>query len=210
MSRLQKHEFQWEDESFEKLYEKYPRCKSALGWWCSINHSDAFNISRNKYLKEFIIENPPQFKISSLCCNYAKKKVYKKCIKDGNYDLDIVGIRKSEGGLRSVMYKNCFTEHMNDCDEYRPLFWYKNCDKEDYENNYYIEHSKCYTEYGLKRTGCAGCPFGRDFENELKIIETYEPKLFKVVNNIFKESYEYTRKYREFCKTKNKELKNKK
>ena len=53
--------------------------------------------------------------------------------------------------------------------------------------------------YGLKRTGCAGCPFGRDFEFELQVIEKYEPKLFKAVNNIFGQSYEYTRAYRSFC-----------
>jgi len=41
---------------------------------------------------------------------------------------------------------------------------------------------------------------GRDFEQELKVIETYEPKLYKAVNNIFGDSYEYTRKYREFVK----------
>ena len=60
---------------------------------------------------------------------------------------------------------------------------------------------KCYTEYGLKRTGCCGCPYGRDFEDELKIIQEYEPKLYKAVKNIFKDSYKYTRKYMEFRKT---------
>ena len=40
----------------------------------------------------------------------------------------------------------------------------------------------------------------RDFEYELEVIRKYEPKLFKAVNHIFGESYEYTRKYREFCK----------
>lgn len=68
------------------------------------------------------------------------------------------------------------------------------------EKHYGIVHSKCYTEYGLERTGCAGCPYGRDFEQELKIIQKCEPKLFVAVNNIFGGSYEYTRKYREFCK----------
>ena len=52
----------------------------------------------------------------------------------------------------------------------------------------------------MKRTGCAGCPFGRDFEYELEVIQKYEPRLYKAVNNIFGESYEYTRRYREFCK----------
>lgn len=50
----------------------------------------------------------------------------------------------------------------------------------------------------MKRTGCAGCPFGRDFENELTVIQTYEPRLSIAVNNIFKDSYEYTRAYKKF------------
>ena len=115
-----------------------------------------------------------------------------------------MGIRKAEGGARSTAYKSCFDENDSGCDNYRPLFWYKDSDKIDYENAYGIEHSKCYTEYGLKRTGCAGCPFGRDFENELEVIQKYEPKLYKAVNFIFGDSYEYTRKYREFVKKMNK------
>jgi hypothetical protein len=63
-------------------------------------------------------------------------------------------------------------------------------------------HSKCYSEYGLKRTGCSGCPLGRNFEEELLAIEKYEPKFFKAAIGVFSESYDYTRKYREFLKTK--------
>lgn len=45
-----------------------------------------------------------------------------------------------------------------------------------------------------------GCPYGKDFEKELEIVQKYEPKLYKACMNIFGESYEYTRKYREFQK----------
>lgn len=50
----------------------------------------------------------------------------------------------------------------------------------------------------MKRTGCAGCPFGQRFEDELRVIEEYEPKLFNIVNNVFGESYDYMRRYKEF------------
>ena len=102
-------------------------------------------------------------------------------------------------GARVTAYKSCFTEE-DDCDNYRPLFWYKDSDKDEYMDTYAIENSKCYTEYGLLRTGCAGCPYGRDFEIELEVIKQYEPKLYKAVNYIFGDSYEYTRRYREFRK----------
>lgn len=197
---LQRHNFKFEDKSFEELYEEYPKCKSYLEWWCNMNKSDNFNIKRNKWLKEFLILYPPQFKISNKCCQYAKKDVGKKIIKEYDFDLDIIGVRKAEKGNRATAYKSCFDENGDGYDNYRPLFWYTNSDKDDYESHYGIKHSKCYTEYGLERTGCAGCPFGRDFEKELEIIQKYEPKLFVAVNNIFGDSYEYTRKYREFCR----------
>lgn len=210
IQRLQRHNFQWEDEPFDVLYKRYPNCKIALRWWCNgfeneeeTGRISRFNIAYNKWLKEFMLSNPPTFKISNKCCTYAKKNVSHKLLKEGKYDLNCVGIRRSEGGARATAYTDCFDENESGHDNYRPLFWYKDSDKEEYDEHNQIVHSKCYTEYGLSRTGCAGCPFGRGFEDELKVIEKYEPKLFVAVNNIFGDSYEYTRKYREFCKMKN-------
>ncbi len=224
MNRLQKHSFKWEDEAIDVLIPRYCKwnekkqkwigCVSALEWWCgSKGSSSKFNITQNKWLKEFIIENPPTFRISNICCKYAKKDVAHKLLVDFGYNLNIVGIRKAEGGSRSSAYKSCFDEtgksKKHTYDNYRPLFWYKNSDKEEYDRHYKITHSRCYTAYGLKRTGCCCCPYGRDFEYELKITKEYEPKLFIAVNNIFGDSYEYTRKYKEFCKEMDGERRNK-
>lgn len=201
IERLQRHNFKWEDKSFEELYEEYPKCKAALRWWCNkFGEGSKFNIIYNKGLKEFIILNPPKFKISPKCCKYAKKDPVHNFIKENDFDLNCYGVRKAEGGARSTAYKNCFTNNAekNDIDEYRPIFWYKESTKRVYEEHFEIKHSKCYREYGLKRTGCAGCPYNKDFEEELKIIDKYEPRLFKAVNTIFKDSYEYTRRYQEF------------
>lgn len=199
LMRLQKHGFYWECSEFDMLYQKYPKCKSALQWWCNTNLTDNFNIRRNKNLKEFIIQNNPTFKISNKCCEYAKKNLLHNLLEKEEYDLNIFGVRKVENGIRAVAYKSCFDEGEK-FDSYRPLFWYKDSDKIEYEIAYGVTHSKCYTEYGLKRTGCVGCPYGRDFENELEVIKKYEPKLYKAVINIFGESYDYTRKYRKFIK----------
>lgn len=234
IGRLQKYGFKWEDKSFDELLVKYcvevteseavtnekikkgiakykdrywKGCFSALEWWCNTKKSKRMSIAQNKWLKEFLIAYPLVFKISNKCCKGAKKDVSHKVLKEGVYDLNIVGIRKAEGGARATAYKNCFDNNDGSCDNYRPLFFYKNDTKTVYEDHYDICHSRCYTEYGLKRTGCAGCPFGRDFEFELEAIQKYEPKLFAAVNYIFGKSYEYTRKYREFVKMKNEETK---
>lgn len=207
MYRLIKHNFTWEDKPFDELYQKYPKCKIALSWWTNNHKSDQFNIRKNKYLKEFIVSNHPKFMISNKCCYYAKKKLIHDLIKNNKYDLNIFGIRRAEGGARATAYKSCFDES-DDCDNYRPLFWYKDIDKQDYIKSYDIEHSKCYTEYDLLRTGCAGCPYGKNFEFELEVIQKYEPKLYKAVNHIFGDSYEYTRKYAEFRKQQEKAIRN--
>lgn len=201
IGRLQRHNFKWEDEPFNVLYERYPNCKGALRWWCNdFGENSSFNISKHKYLKEFMIANPPDFLISSKCCTHAKKNPSKKFAKDINCDAVFLGLRQAEGGIRSTVFKNCFTPG-EDHDNYRPIFFYTDEDKEKYEECFGVTHSRCYTEYGLTRTGCAGCPFGSRFETELEVIEKYEPKLFKAINNIFGKSYEYTRRYREFKAT---------
>ena len=196
--RLQHHNFKWEDKTFEELYKEYPRCKSALEWWCNKKKSNKHNICNNKWLKEFLIANPPTFKISNKCCDKAKKDISHKILKDGKYDLNIVGVRKAEGGVRATAYKNCYTNDGEDIDEYRPVFWYTNDEKRCYEQHYGIVHSRCYSQYGLKRTGCVGCPFGRTLEQELDAFKVHEPQLHKAVCNVFYESYEYTRQYRNF------------
>ncbi len=199
IQRLQKHNFKWEDKPFEELYKEYPKCKVGLRWWCNLwGENSKFNIAYNKGLKEFMIQNPPTFKISHRCCDYAKKSILHTYLDSGIYDLNIYGVRRAEGGARSSAYKSCFSTNCNKTDEYRPIWWYKNEDKCLYENIFNIQHSKCYTEYGLCRTGCAGCPFGKDFEEELLTMQKFEPLLFNAANNIFKDSYEYTRKYIEF------------
>ena len=197
ISRLQRHGFTWEDKPFQELYAECPKCRAALRWWCNdFGENSRFNIDYYPYLKQYMIENPPDFLISNKCCNYAKKYVAKEAAKDEECDLVMIGVRKAEGGARSTIYKSCFSDATTGkAANFRPLFWFTNADKEEYENIFNVTHSECYTKYGLKRTGCAGCPFGKDFEKELEIIKEFEPKLYTAVNNIFGKSYEYTRNY---------------
>ena len=207
ISRLQAHNFDWKDEPFEVAIKRFPKCKSALRWFNN-NYGDGkyeysrFNISSQKYLREFLIAHPPTFRISDACCKGAKKDVSKKYIKDHNVDLMLVGVRKAEGGVRAAAYSNCFSNEGKyaSCNQYRPLFWFSDADRKEYEELFNIRHSKCYTQYGFKRTGCACCPYGRNFEEELKVLEHHEPNLCKAVKNIFHDSYEYTRQYHEFRK----------
>lgn len=202
--RLQRHGFQWEDEPFEVLLAKYPRCKAALRWWCNAwpakdnGEESNFNISYIPWLKEFMIENPPDFKISAKCCHYGKKEPVRKFMEAGDFDLNCTGVRKAEGGARATVYSTCYTKAMSGPDQYRPLFWFTDADKVEYDQHYGVTHSDCYKVWGMTRTGCAGCPFGKDFEKELQLAQTYEPKFYKAMVKVFGASYDYTRRFLEF------------
>lgn len=206
ISNMQKKDFTWQDMPFEKAVEALNKGRGGVylaKWWTNSSYptsekfkSSMWDINRNKGLKEFLIENPPQFRVSNQCCVFAKKATSKKWAKENDIGLSIIGVRKAEGGVRAGVYKNCYTagEHA----QYRPLFWYKDKDIAEYSKIFKIRHSDCYEVYGLKRTGCVGCPYNIKILEELEIIKKYEPKLYKVCNFVFGDAYEYTRQYRQF------------
>lgn len=193
---LQMHGFQYEDMDFESLQKKYQHCIGPLRWWCNAGESRQYNIEFNKYLKEFIMQYPPNFKISDKCCVYAKKKTSKSIEKP--YDLKILGLRKCEGGVRSGSISSCYTESNTGIDLFRPIWWFSDADKSEYEQIFDIQHSECYTKYGFVRTGCAGCPFNMNVFDDLDAVKQYEPNFYSAANNVFRKSYEYTKMYREY------------
>lgn len=201
IERLQRHGFRWEDEPYEVLLERYPKCKTSLKWWTNGWTNDDkpgyFDIGRFAWLKEFMIENPPWFPISNRCCAHTKKYVARRANKELGVDLECIGVRRAEGGIRGVL-NSCFTSHEDKADTYRPLLWWSDADKAAYERMFDIHHSDCYTVWGFQRTGCVGCPFNKYAEGELDIAAQYEPGLAKAARHIFKDSYEYTRMYRDF------------
>ena len=200
---FQKHNFDWKDEDFQTLLGKYSKASSSVRWWCNEYHlkngegAERWNISAIKFLKEFMIQNPPQFNVSAKCCKYAKKKTAAEYEK--GRELCVMGIRQAEGGVRSIKYKNCFSERKDNISQYRPLFWYRDNDVKEYSKIFEIRHSDCYEVWRLKRTGCVGCPLAGNLIHELEIIEQYEPKLARACKAVFKESYEYTLKFRRFA-----------
>lgn len=202
IERLQKYDFKWEDKPFEELYEEYPKCKSALRWWCNKwgtpEKVSQFDIGYIRGMKEFLVTHPPTFPISSKCCHYAKKEPAKRFMDSVNSDLNCTGVRRAEGGMRAARFSSCYTQAFAGADQYRPLFWFTDADKATYDEHYGLKHSDCYEVWGMKRTGCAGCPFGRNFEEELRLAEIYEPKFHKAMLKVFGPSYEYRRKFEEF------------
>ena len=170
IERLQRHGFHWEDDPLDVLLKRYPKCRSSLRWWKNDFTSNPdvptrFDISRRRYLKEFLMEHPPTFPISPKCCTYAKKNTAKKSLK--GFDLNVIGVRRAEGGVRSLG-QQCYVSASKKLltATYRPLFWFASSDRKFYEEAFGIRHSECYEVWGFKRTGCVGCPFNMKLERE--------------------------------------------
>jgi len=190
----------------KELKERYPGCEQVINFLCCCNSKGEprpniqLVINSSKYMKDFISEYPPDFQISAKCCDYCKKAPAHKCQKD--YEMIITGERRDEGGMRSVPRKDnttmCFTETATGQYRLRPLYYVSDKDKQWYKETYNIKYSDAYEVYGLKRTGCCGCPISYRAVDDLKLIGKYEPNLEKAAWNVFGKSYEYRQKYNEY------------
>lgn len=187
----------------KELKERYPGCESLLNFLCCCNSEGEprpniqLVINSSKYMRDFISECPPDFKISARCCDYCKKQVAHQIQKD--YDMVITGERRDEGGMRSVPRKDnttlCFTETESGQYRLRPLYYVSDADKAWYKAHYGLRYSDAYEVYGLTRTGCCGCPISYKAVEDLELIRPYEPTLVKAAWNVFGKSYEYRQQY---------------
>lgn len=190
----------------QELRERYPKCESLINFLCCCNKDGEprpniqLVINSSKYMKDFISEYPPDFKISAKCCDYCKKQIAHSVQK--NYEMIITGERRDEGGMRSVPRSDntslCFTETASGQYRLRPLYYVSDKDKAWYKETYGIRYSDAYEVYGLTRTGCCGCPISYKAVEDLKAIEPYEPNVVKAAWNIFGDSYRYRAKYNEY------------
>ena len=187
----------------QELRERYPKCESVINFLCCCNSKGEprpniqLVINSSRYMRDFIGECPPDFKISAKCCDYCKKQLAHRVQK--SYDMIITGERRDEGGMRSVPRKDntalCFTENSDGQYRFRPLYYVSDADKAWYKDYYGIRYSDAYEVYGLTRTGCCGCPISYKAVEDLEKIRPYEPQVVKAAWNIFGKSYEYRQKY---------------
>lgn len=190
----------------EELRQRYPHCESTINFLCCCNAKGEprpniqLVINSSKYMRDFIKEHPPDFQISARCCDYCKKQLAHRVQK--GYEMVITGERRDEGGMRSVPRADnttlCFTKTADGTFRLRPLYYVTDKDKEWYRQTWGIRYSDAYEVYGMKRTGCCGCPISYRATEDLELIRPYEPNLVKAAWNVFGDSYRYRKKYVEY------------
>lgn len=135
-------------------------------------------------------------KVSARCCNKSKKEPIKKFMRLNGIELNVTGERKAEGGQRATQHKSCFEEHKDGIHKYMPLWWWSDQVKAAFKDAEAIQYSDCYEVYGMKRTGCCGCPFSLNVADDLKAMFEHEPRLFTACMNVFGQAYELTDRFK--------------
>ena len=143
----------------------------------------------------------PDFPINvgSKCCTYLKKKPFEKYAKQNELTGTIIGLRMDEGGARllntqrrileSGKQKICTAIDKKGHIKKTPIIDWTDKDVEEFIKEYNVPLSRAYTEYGLDRTGCMGCPFSEKIATNLWILHEFEPNRYKASMHWLKDVY---------------------
>lgn len=129
-------------------------------------------------------------KISDKCCLKLKKDPQKRWAKENKKSIVITGIKREEKGQREKA--NCLSNHNTHFNPLVPI-------SEEFENEFIKRNNikLCklyYPPYNFKRTGCKGCPFNLNLQQDLKIMEQLLPSERKQCDLIWHKVYvEYKR-----------------
>lgn len=119
-------------------------------------------------------------KVSNKCCYYNKELPMMRYEKQTGKKA-IIGVRGDESNTRKAKYTSCLRANGN----FTPLYDFSDLLIDTIYEAYGIEEPSCYIY--LQRTGCAGCPYGRNCETELSLLPELQRK---AVVRYFKESYD--------------------
>lgn len=136
-----------------------------------------------------------KIKCSDNCCRKMKKEPIHKWEKENHRTIAITGMRNSEGGERASIKGCILTDKNGKLKRFHPLIKVDDRWEDWFIQTKNIQLCKLYGEpYNFKRTGCKGCPFSLDLQEQLEIMELYLPNERRQCEIIWKPIYEEYRR----------------
>lgn len=133
-------------------------------------------------------------KVSPFCCRELKKNPAQKWAKENNKSIVITGMRKEEGGQR-INLSCILTDKKGKIVKFHPLAIVSDEWEDWFIKQYKIKLCKLYySPFNFKRTGCRGCPFSLDLQEQLSIMEQYLPSERNQCEMIWKKVYDEYRR----------------
>lgn len=170
-------------------YKKGSRCSSV------INYKTLQGKTKFACPKKLLYQYEEKFtlNISDRCCYELKKKPIKQYQKESGKTIAMTGMKRTEGGPRVML--SCTVFSKDKLLKFHPLAIVTDEWEDWFINKYNIKLCDLYYQpYNFARTGCKGCPFALDLQEQLLIMEKYLPNEAKQCETIWKPIYDEYRR----------------
>lgn len=136
-----------------------------------------------------------KIKVSDQCCLRLKKEPAKRWEKENGRPIAITGMRREEGGERASIKGCILTDNNGKVRRFHPLLVIGDEWEDWFVRERKIQLCKLYyPPFNFKRTGCKGCPFSLDLQEQLSVMERYLPNERNQCEAIWKPIYEEYRR----------------
>lgn len=174
-----------------KGFEGYKSVRAYVGLEKTLNGRDVYRPCPKKLKHQFTSEYT--LKISVLCCVRMKEEPLDKWRLENNKPYQIIGIMKAEGGRR--IRSTCLAFSGKKLKAFQPLVPITKAWEDWFIQEYNIKVCDIYNPpYNFFRTGCKGCPFAINLQQELDTLEKYFPAERKQCEYIWKPVYDEYRR----------------
>lgn len=138
-------------------------------------------------------EGKSKLLISDKCCLRLKEQLLENYAKQHGKTIHLLGIRIEEGGRRSIN-KGCLSGN-KDKITFTPLKVITDEFEEEFVKRYNVPICELYyPPYNFKRTGCKGCPFIENMQEQLNTLYKLFPNEYKQCLHLWRPVYdEYIR-----------------
>lgn len=134
-------------------------------------------------------------KVSDRCCYKMKKEPVHKWERENHKPIAITGMRREEGGQRANIKGCIITDKKGKVKKFHPLLVVTDEWEEWYLKERGIRLSPLYyPPFNFKRTGCKGCPYSLDLQEQLSVMDLYLPKEREQCEFIWKPVYDEYRR----------------
>ena len=144
---------------------------------------------------KYQLEDKCNLKISDQCCNEMKKKPIRKWEQENNRYVAMTGMRKEEGGTRTLIGGCVLTDKNGNLKKFHPLLVVDDEWEDTFIKTNQIDVCDLYKPpYNFRRTGCKFCPFSLDLQEQLEIANRLLPNERKQAEIIWKPVFDEYRR----------------
>lgn len=142
---------------------------------------------------KYQISNDFNINLSDKCCYKLKKEPVHKWQKISGKTITITGMRNEEGGNRERL--NCIITDNGKIVKFHPLVKVDEEWEEWFIKKHNIQLCRLYLPpFNFKRTGCKGCPYSLELNEQLETMALYLPNERQQCEIIWKPIYEEYRR----------------